>query len=266
MEATLECGECGTTFKRPGARGPVPTRCPDCKARHKREAHAAQERARAERRKRGEYSCGHCHQTKSGDQFAPSQRRDGSWCRDCFRETYVERSGGLITKSCAQCGAAFTVTRRNADGKQYCSRACKDRSNADRAHDRVVAARADLACENCGKPMTEKRANARWCSEACAIKGRVTPEQRKRWNLTARLRQYGLTMEEFEAFMANGCAICGTHESQEGRALAIDHCHVSGKPRGVLCGRCNKGLGLFYDNPELLRNAADYIERGRTTS
>jgi hypothetical protein len=44
----------------------------------------------------------------------------------------------------------------------------------------------------------------------------------------------------------------------------IDHCHISGKIRGVLCHRCNTGLGCFLDKPVLLRYAADYIDRHRS--
>lgn len=53
------------------------------------------------------------------------------------------------------------------------------------------------------------------------------------------------------------CAICG--KAEEGRRLARDHCHTSGIRRGDLCSKCNMGLGLFNDNPTLLRDAARYL-------
>ena len=56
------------------------------------------------------------------------------------------------------------------------------------------------------------------------------------------------------------CAICGMHESLQGRSLAADHCHKTGKKRGLLCMNCNNGLGRFKDNPLLLRKAATYLE------
>lgn len=45
------------------------------------------------------------------------------------------------------------------------------------------------------------------------------------------------------------------------RRLATDHCHKTGKVRGLLCGACNRGIGLFRDNPKLLRIAAKYLEQ-----
>jgi hypothetical protein len=52
------------------------------------------------------------------------------------------------------------------------------------------------------------------------------------------------------------CQICGLKDR---RSLNIDHCHTTGKVRGLLCDNCNKGLGLFKDNPDLLNNAVKYL-------
>ena len=70
-------------------------------------------------------------------------------------------------------------------------------------------------------------------------------------------RKYGLSLEEYEAKIAEGCSICGAH----GPRMAMDHCHTTGKVRAPLCSNCNNGLGRFLDRPDLLRAAADYLER-----
>jgi len=44
------------------------------------------------------------------------------------------------------------------------------------------------------------------------------------------------------------------------KRLAIDHCHKTGKVRGLLCHRCNTGIGGFYESPELLQSAIDYLK------
>ena len=75
--------------------------------------------------------------------------------------------------------------------------------------------------------------------------------------------QYGITLDEYNTMLQEQdykCAICGNEDEVEGRRLAIDHCHDTGHVRGLLCGKCNRGLGLFYDDEELLQNAIKYLK------
>ena len=82
------------------------------------------------------------------------------------------------------------------------------------------------------------------------------------------IRKYGITIPQRNQMLkdqGNACLICNSHiefcGSPTGKhQAAIDHCHSSGDVRGILCGACNVGLGKFYDDPDLLRKAADYIE------
>ena len=60
-----------------------------------------------------------------------------------------------------------------------------------------------------------------------------------------------------ELMQAGCCAICGTPTD----SLHGDHDHETGFTRGLLCGPCNRGLGMFKDNPDALRAAANYIEQ-----
>ena len=81
-------------------------------------------------------------------------------------------------------------------------------------------------------------------------------------------REQGFTAQDYERLFEaqNGvCAICAKPEtvidSRYGKTkdLAIDHCHKSGKIRALLCSNCNRGLGLFNDDIELLAKARAYV-------
>lgn len=70
-------------------------------------------------------------------------------------------------------------------------------------------------------------------------------------------KKYGLTLEAYEALLAEqegSCFICHSEED-----LVVDHDHDTGDVRGILCRKCNSGLGMFKDNPELLTKAAEYL-------
>lgn len=75
-------------------------------------------------------------------------------------------------------------------------------------------------------------------------------------------RRYGLGREEWEAQVAaqgGRCAACGRLPR---RRLVGDHCHKTGKFRGITCDNCNMSMGLAGDDPALLRKLADWIEQG----
>lgn len=102
-------------------------------------------------------------------------------------------------------------------------------------------------------------------AKICAKNRKTTPRRRlttKNMNL---MKKYGITPEQhLEMFNLQGrkCAICGAGEQLTSKQFPhVDHCHKTGKVRGLLCQKCNHGIGLFNDNPELLRAAASYLER-----
>ena len=76
--------------------------------------------------------------------------------------------------------------------------------------------------------------------------------------------KYGITLEEREKLLKDqgyACAICQTPLQFEGTLTHTDHCHTTGKVRGILCTNCNRGLGHFKDNVNSLKNAIYYLER-----
>jgi hypothetical protein len=88
------------------------------------------------------------------------------------------------------------------------------------------------------------------------------------YSRNAALSNYGISHEIYEAERKKQdykCLICDKHETEERLSkLNIDHDHKTGKYRGLLCSTCNKGLGLFFDNTEILQKAIEYLNANRT--
>jgi hypothetical protein len=82
--------------------------------------------------------------------------------------------------------------------------------------------------------------------------------QRASW-----LRRYGLTQDDYDKLLEKQggvCAICGDPPKE--KHFCVDHCHESGKVRGLLCRHCNAGIGQLKDSIELVEKALTYLKRG----
>jgi Recombination endonuclease VII len=170
--------------------------------------------------------------------------------------------------SCAWCRKPLSVQKRY--GAKFCSRGCNVKwGNHQKALTMARATRAARKpCEVCGKPIPDdRRQDAVYCSAGCKRNSQrsASPNARKRDQHYNRRRLYGLTGEQFQARLAQQggkCAICGTSDwPGKGNAPQVDHDHVTGRVRGVLCTSCNQGLGRFGDDPERLEAAARYLRQ-----
>ena len=109
-----------------------------------------------------------------------------------------------------------------------------------------------------------------WCREcwvAFAKQRRDAKGPRGRKDEDLRLL-YGITIQDYDRMLKEQnkvCAICKSkelltnHVSKKRQRLSVDHDHATGKVRGLLCSRCNKALGLFYDDPSILKAATEYL-------
>lgn len=139
----------------------------------------------------------------------------------------------------------------------------------------------DKVCRKCGVPkkLSEfysswsvkngKRYNhyQSWCKSCHSGRGKsaYSTEANTRRCRRQRLRKsYGLTEDQYIALLESQgyrCAICGAADPGWKSDWLVDHDHATGKTRSILCTHCNRGLGAFRDDPNLLRLAAEYVEQ-----
>lgn len=104
-----------------------------------------------------------------------------------------------------------------------------------------------------------------------------TKEYRDRvgdWRITQDIISYfGLTLEQYNKLFEdhdNLCGICKNPETRKSRTpgkicrLSVDHCHITGKIRGLLCGACNTAIGKFKDDISLMEKAIEYLKKHNT--
>lgn len=121
----------------------------------------------------------------------------------------------------------------------------------------------------CQKHKKERRAiSSRWSKNNM---GKVLEMQRawRRRNpdkvFNQRLKvHYGITLKEYNALLEKQGGVCSICKSPPNllarqKRLHTDHCHDTKKIRGLLCDRCNRGIGFFDERPDLLKNASDYL-------
>ena len=92
---------------------------------------------------------------------------------------------------------------------------------------------------------------------ACRRKRYAKPGQK----LKERCGKHGISVEEYQRILTRQNNACGICEQPFTCTPCIDHCHKTKRVRGLLCNRCNLGLGNYHDNPDFLRKAADYLDR-----
>lgn len=93
------------------------------------------------------------------------------------------------------------------------------------------------------------------------------PDKAKKERKQTRLRKYGLSIPEYEKLLEiqnNSCAVCNRTETEFKKGLSIDHCHATGKVRGLLCTNCNTAIGALKENPEMFKKALQYLENNRS--
>lgn len=174
-------------------------------------------------------------------------------------------SSYLIKHGCSVCNLEkFTEYAKFAKGIHLQHRACKDEKRRLQTLS-FYADLTELKCSGCKilksvDEFNKNRSRPGYDTRCRTCKAATHREAHLR-------RKFGMTLDEYDALLKkqnNACAICKKQQAHRpGTNLPIDHCHTTGKVRGLLCDFCNQGIGSLMDSPELLRVAADYLEKSK---
>ena len=185
--------------------------------------------------------CLDCGQDKALEDFPPAKKRTdgrGSYCRPCMRV----RSRESYRRRRAAEGREVLQPRVVPEGYAYCP---------DCALMRLLSEFPRNAADGQGRQS--------YCRPCFAARTRASDERHHGSTRDKHLmRRYGLTSRDVDR-MSEGqggvCAVCRERPPEH-----VDHDHVTGRVRGVLCSCCNQGLGNFRDRVDLLHRAIDYLE------
>jgi len=133
------------------------------------------------------------------------------------------------------------------NGKSYCPKCDEEKEISEFNRDKHTAFGIAIYCRECSKTKSN---------------GRYKNFKREHRNVSLKSR-YGISVDEYDKLLIeqkNRCWICGK-ETNKGRLMCVDHDHVTGKVRGLLCTKCNLGLGKFNDDVRLLERAIKYLKK-----
>ncbi len=177
-----------------------------------------------------------------------------------------QRPDGL-SSYCRQCQVAATKSRysphprwRAPEGRKWCP-TCETIKPLDQfGNNRTSFDKKQSVCKPCSvaavtrsrhkDPTSHRRSSAAWA--------RDNPER----IFEQRLRKYGITPADYEVLNVRAGGLCEICEglNDNGQRLAVDHCHDEGHVRGLLCSKCNTGIGQFDHDESKLYAAIKYLQ------
>lgn len=156
--------------------------------------------------------------------------------------------------NCITCSTDFKPFVHN----QMRCRACVSlQMHKDGNHKKEARRTFYKECEWCGNEFQLTGPASKYCCKVCRL-------EKKRASV------YGISRTQLKDLLGKKeCDICGSNgfvmdASRYDSGLVVDHCHDTGKVRGMLCHNCNRAIGLLQDSTDLLKTAVNYLERATT--
>ena len=174
---------------------------------------------------------------------------------------------------CMNCGEEF-IPSKNDSRIKFCSEFCRCENRRKNSYMKSYYSgnvdkwkeRQSAEVYKMGKNEAKRAryANDEKYREDCKKKVSEYYKRNQDVRLSQRLRKYGISVSRYKELLAkqnNKCAICGSGIGDStGNRLYVDHNHSDGCVRGLLCSKCNFGIGQFNDDIELLKKAIEYLE------
>lgn len=161
-----------------------------------------------------------------------------------------------LIKSCTYCGSDYSVQcKSRMDRSKYCSKSCRQKQ---RCANGEVQVPSTLGVSTKGRTYGDKQ-----CASCSSTYTRTSPKQvlciecgggQSKW--ANRWRRYKVSKTVWDEMLAKQCGVCAICKLKE--PDTVDHCHETGKTRGLLCTPCNTGLH-YVENTQFIKTAGDYI-------
>lgn len=194
---------------------------------------------------------------------------DSKFCLVC-KKTFKKDSGhfiklinkrGIVNYKCKENYLKKIELKKNKPKVKWCD-SCKKRFEMDHFIKHIYnTGNSGYRCKiNYKQPPVSRKGKYQPRTKSL-IYGMGTEEYKRDGYLR---HKYDIGLEFFNLKLIeqnNCCAICGKHESNFSKNLAVDHNHKTGKVRGLLCKNCNIGIGHFKDDISLINNAIEYLNK-----
>jgi Recombination endonuclease VII len=191
------------------------------------------------------------------------------WCSEvlCYSDRIAHEPHCKKNPLCTTCPFCESPVNLRSEFREHVSGGCPNLPTLLPGHRFCSGCWGQVPSEGFSPDRDSDRNRCKKCrSEFLTQQYRTSEEFRLKHRQDNVRRNYGVTREQYNSlFESQGgkCAVCGKPPdgSKKGNYLHVDHDHETGEVRGLLCSRCNRGMGHFKDDVAVMLAAAEYLTR-----
>jgi len=155
---------------------------------------------------------------------------------------------------------AFHKSAKSKDGRQHYCKECMNEiameRNGGRKKDKLNHTDTHRQCRSCLSliPKEDMPRNHEYYRTYC------NPCNSEKTRVDSLENKYGITIKEYNTLLDAQDGVCAICSAADNKKLSVDHDHDTGEVRGLLCHKCNSGIGLLGDKVDALQRAIDYLK------